>query len=116
MARKTSIATILYPENVTKAEYVARVGDLHINAYMSPLHTDEGKKEHYHLMLFFGSPKSDKQIKEIVERIGGVGCEPIINNRGYARYLCHLDNPEKKQYSPDDVLEFGTIEHYSGYV
>ena len=24
--------------------------------------------------------------------------------RGYARYLCHLDNPEKVQYSPDDVI------------
>ena len=26
--------------------------------------------------------------------------------RGMARYLVHLDNPEKAQYSPEDVLAF----------
>ena len=91
MSRKNSIATILYTENVSKETYIEHINDLHINAYMSPLHTDEGKKEHYHLMLFFGSLKSDSQIKEIVDIVGGVGCEPIISNRQYARYLCHLD-------------------------
>jgi len=31
--------------------------------------------------------------------------------RGYARYLCHLDNPEKHQYSRDDVKAFGGADY-----
>ena len=28
-----------------------------------------------------------------------------------ARYLCHMDNPEKKQYSPDDVICLGGADY-----
>lgn len=31
--------------------------------------------------------------------------------RGYARYLCHLDNPEKAQYKSDDVKCFGGADY-----
>lgn len=35
--------------------------------------------------------------------IHGVGCEPVQSLRGYSRYLCHLDNPDKVQYPIDGV-------------
>ncbi|WP_371130630.1 Rep family protein, partial [Adlercreutzia sp. DFI.6.23] len=31
---------------------------------------------------------------------------PKGTKRNCARYLCHLNNPEKHQYSEADVLEF----------
>lgn len=37
-------------------------------------------------------------------RYGGVGCEKVNSIRGYARYLCHLDNPDKAQYNIEDVV------------
>lgn len=46
------------------------------------------------------------QVKELFDQIGGVGVETVNSLRGYARYLCHLDNPDKHQYFPGDVKAF----------
>jgi hypothetical protein len=51
----------------------------------------------------YDSVKTIQQAKENFDKIGGVGCEIVNSTRGYARYLCHLDNPDKFQYSVDDV-------------
>ena len=45
------------------------------------------------------------------ELIGGVGREAVNSARGYARYLCHLDNPEKAQYDPKDIIAFGGADY-----
>ncbi len=37
--------------------------------------------------------------------INGVGCIRIENLRSHARYICHLDNPDKYQYKPSDVIQ-----------
>lgn len=62
-------------------------------------------------MLMFEGVKTLEQAKEVFDKIGGVGHEIIQSARGYARYLCHLDNPEKAQYSPDDVKMFGGADY-----
>ena len=80
-----------------------------VPAFISPLHdkdvnpTGEPKKPHYHVMIMFDNTKVPEQAMEIFSLIGGVGCEIVKSLRGYARYLCHLDNPEKVQYFVDDV-------------
>jgi hypothetical protein len=51
----------------------------------------------------FDSTKTVDQAKEVFDTIGGVGCEIVKSIRGYARYLCHLDNPEKAQYKQEEV-------------
>ena len=51
----------------------------------------------------FDSVKTLEQAESIFNTIGGVGCERVNSIRGYSRYLCHLDNPEKSQYNVDDV-------------
>ena len=48
---------------------------------------------------------------DIFEKIGGVGCQRINVVRGYARYLCHLDNPEKAQYNISDVISLGGADY-----
>ena len=77
---------------------------------ISPLHDSdfnpdgEVKKAHYHVIIMFDSVKTPLQAKEIFDCIGGVGCEMVKSSRGYMRYLCHLDNPDKHQYNPLDVI------------
>lgn len=49
-------------------------------------------------MILFEGVKTSEQAKEVFSAIGGVGIEPLKSTRAYARYLCHLDNPDKAQY------------------
>ncbi len=111
-------ATVVYPESAPD-NWLSVLSDLMIPCYVSPLHDRDlnadntPKKPHYHVFMIFDGKKSRQQIKEIVERFGGVGQENIISKRGYARYLCHLDNPEKAQYDTDDVKSFGGLDYES---
>ena len=111
-------ATVVYPASAPD-NWLSIIGDMMIPCYISPLHDKDfnadktPKKPHYHVFMIFEGKKSRTQIKEIVERFGGVGQENILSKRGYARYLCHLDNPEKAQYNTDDVRSFGGLDYDS---
>lgn len=106
--RARNFATVVYPESAPSdwQEILARHC---IPAFISPLHdkdvnpTGEAKKAHYHVLIMFEGKKSLEQVKEVFDTIAGVGCEVVKSLRGYARYLCHLDNPDKAQYEPSDV-------------
>lgn len=106
--RKRNWATVVYPESAPQG-WQEILSDYHIAAFISPLHdqdlnpTGEEKKPHYHVMLMFEGKKSYDQVHEMITQIGGVGLEVVDSLRGYARYLCHLDNPEKALYMVDDV-------------
>lgn len=106
--RTRNFATVIYPESAPN-NWQELLSDCFVPAFISPLHdkdvnpTGEPKKAHFHVMLMFEGPKTLEQAQEIFSKIGGVGCEKVNSIRGYARYLCHLDNPEKVQYSQDDV-------------
>lgn len=111
--RIRNAACVVYPDSAPE-NWVQILRNLHINVFISPLHDkdinpdgNEPKKPHYHVLLMFEGVKSPDQINEIFSSIGGVGFEVVSSLRGYARYLCHLDNPEKFQYSPDDVISIG---------
>lgn len=110
--RLRNYATIVYPDSAPD-NWMGILGEMCIPAYVSPLHDKdknphgESKKPHYHVLLAFDGKKSLKQVVEIISQINGVGCEKVLSLRGYARYLCHLDNPEKTQYSVEDVCCFG---------
>lgn len=81
---------------VTKTERVPQVGDL--------------KKPHRHVlvMLDYSAPLQtwlnnfaplDIHYMEIVK-----------SKRGYMRYLCHLDNPDKARYLTSDVISLGGVD------
>ena len=108
-ARRTrNYATVVYPDSAPE-NWIEILAEQFVPAFISPLHdsdlnpTGEVKKAHYHVIIMFDSVKTSEQAKEVFEKIGGVGCEIIQSIRGYARYLCHLDNPEKAQYKQEDV-------------
>jgi len=111
-------ATVVYPESAPD-NWLSVLRDLMIPCYVSPLHDKDlnadktPKKPHYHVLMIFEGKKSRAQIEDIVKRFGGVGQEDVKSKRGYARYLCHLDNPEKAQYDIDDVKAYGGLDYES---
>ena len=116
--RTRNFATVVYPESAP-ADWLDKLDAYHVAALVSPLHdrdtnpSGEIKKPHYHVLLLFDGPKEfETQIKPIFDEIGGVGRETVASARGYARYLCHLDNPEKAQYDPADVRSFGGANYF----
>lgn len=114
--RTRNYATIVYPESAP-SNWLEVLEEMHIQALVSPLHdrdilpTGEPKKAHYHVILLFESVKTMKQAREAIAKIAGVGCEPVNGLRGYARYLCHLDSPDKASYEVSEVLAFGGLDY-----
>lgn len=116
--RTRNFATIVYPESAPR-DWQEILAEAKIPAFISPLHdrdinpTGEEKKPHYHVIIMFEGVKTSEQAKEIFDAIGGVGLEIVQSIRGYARYLCHLDNPEKHQYEEADVRQLGGADYLS---
>ena len=112
MERRTrNWASVIYPDSQeTPGNWIEILKEQIVPCFISPIHDKdknsdgETKKNHYHIMILFESVKTREQAKEIFALVGGVGAEPIKCVRAYARYLCHLDNPEKAQYNINDVI------------
>lgn len=110
-AKARAWATVLYPESMQE-DFLSVIGREGVSAMLSPLHDRDvnpdgtPKKAHYHLIIQWEGPVTDVKAKRYFKLIGGVGCEQVTSTRGYARYLCHLDNPEKCQYDINDVKCF----------
>lgn len=106
--RTRNFATVVYPESAP-SNWQDLLSDQFVPAFISPIHDrdinpdDEIKKSHYHVVVMFDSVKTKEQAEDLFKLIHGVGCEIVQSIRGYARYLCHLDNPEKFQYQIEDV-------------
>lgn len=116
--RTRNFATVVYPESAPE-NWMDIIRESHINCMISPLHKydinpdGEVKKPHYHVIVMFDSVKTLEQFGEFADSFGGVGKEKVNSIRGYARYLCHLDNPEKAQYNPNDVICIGCEDYFS---
>lgn len=116
--RTRNWATIVYPSSA-KEDWISTLSSLLVPALISPLHSEDKDekgellKQHYHVAILFDSVKTAKQAREIFDLIGGVGTVAIQSMRTYARYLCHLDNPEKAQYSVNDVICCSGADYHS---
>lgn len=115
--RTRNYGTVVYPDSAPQ-DWQNILAEQFIPALISPLHdkdtnpdNNEQKKAHYHVMIMFDSVKTKEQAIEVFRSIGGVGCEVIQSRRGYARYMCHMDNPEKFQYKQDDVRALGGADY-----
>lgn len=112
--RTRNYATIVYPESAPP-DWMEKLSDAHIPALVSPLHdkdtTADGelKKPHYHVQLLFQSVKSHRQVEAIVAEFGGVGVEVVQDAKAYARYLIHMDHPDKAQYDAQDIVELSGV-------
>lgn len=115
--RTRNWATIVYPESAV-SDWIDILKSFNVPFFISPLHDrdfdEDGcvKKPHFHVLLMFDSVKRKEQAIEIFEKIGGVGYKKVSSLRGYARYLCHLDDLDKAQYDCNDVLCYGPTADY----
>lgn len=71
---------------------------------ISPLHRDfnpddSEKKPHWHVLLAWDGPTTCAVAQRISDSVNASNVRPIASVRGMYRYHCHLDNPEKVQYS-----------------
>lgn len=117
--RTRNWATVCYPESM-KCNLVDILTDQHIPCLISPLHdsdvnpdSGEIKKAHYHVLFLFDGVKTRQQVSTLVDLIGGVGLEVVNSARAYARYLVHMDNPDKYQYDKDSVTCLGGADFFS---
>lgn len=115
-----SWATIVYPENAPE-RWQEKLDALLIPCVISPIHDkdidEEGnpKKPHYHVLMQFGTPKSNLQVKDITWKFGGVGAELIKDMNASVQYLWHENHPQKAQYRKEKVKVMNgfDIEKYS---
>ena len=98
-----------------RRDVAQRLSDMVIPSLISPIHDkdykDDGKlaKPHVHVISLWEQPTRYNVVLEALR----IGCgfeqvkynQPVVNIRAMMRYLIHLDNPEKIQYSPLDVIE-----------
>lgn len=102
--RFRNFSCILYEDSVV-SDFVRIIDSWHVPCFLSPYHcldkAEDGstKKPHWHLLYMSEGKKSVDQMRALFSSIGGVGLEVVQSIRGAARYLCHIDNPEKAQYS-----------------
>lgn len=76
---------------------------------ISPLHDKDkhedgtDKKPHYHVILAYSGPTTYNNVKALTTSLNQPIPIPLDSVKGYYRYLTHMDNPEKAQYSEDDI-------------
>ena len=114
--RKRNWAFVVYPDSAPD-NWREMLHEMLVPGFISPLHDadenadGEQKKPHWHVMLTFKGLKSLDQVKEITEAINSPAPQECKDVRAYARYLCHLDNPEKAQYQISDVESLGGADY-----
>lgn len=122
VAKTRGYACVIYTDSAPE-DWKERLIETHIPALISPYHDKDvnadgsPKKPHYHVMIVFDGPRTPEQAERILTQIGAANGEVKALNSitGYARYLCHLDNPDKYQYNQDEVVALAGAE-YDAYI
>lgn len=122
VAKTRGYACVIYTDSAPN-NWREILVDTHIPALISPYHDRDlnadgtPKKPHYHVMIIFDGPRTHEQAEKILTQIGAANGEVKSLNSitGYARYLCHLDNPDKVQYDQSEVIALAGAE-YDAYI
>ena len=108
-------AFVAYPDSAPEG-WEQIIDAQHVPWCRSPLHDQdknpdgEPKKAHWHCILAFEGVKTYEQVAAITAAVNGTIPQPVDSLRGYVRYLVHMDNPEKAQYSRSDIACFGGMD------
>lgn len=116
---------VFYPEDLPE-DWEQRVNELLIKWIRSPLHDQDlnadgkPKKPHYHSLFLFSAVKTQEQVENIFKElfgeseegsIIGVAMPQMVNDRtSLIRYMAHLDNPEKAQYDPSEIVGYNGVD------
>lgn len=116
MIKKRNWGAVIYPESAPK-DWIEILTLKGLSFAVSPLHdkdinpTGEEKKAHYHIIMCFPGPTTDKTVNDIiVKELGQPIAIPLESVRGYYRYFTHKDNPEKYQYNSNDIQLFNAFD------
>lgn len=119
--RYRNFTFLLYPDSapenwreILEEEFTPMYVSLH-NKDKDLGHDEEDRKDHYHILVMYDSPKAPDCLDELIEKVNGV--KPplhifvVKNLRTMARYLTHMDQTEEKYpycYDPEHkVIELG---------
>lgn len=106
---------VLYPESAPE-QWRTVLDDMHIQWVESPLHDADlngdgtQKKPHWHVALLFEGNKSFEQIKEITDSLNAPIPKKVASIRSLVRYMAHIDDPKKHQYSIADIIGHGGVD------
>lgn len=108
--RSRNWAAVVYPESAPD-NWRDILDEAAIPWCESPLHdkdtdplTGEVKKAHWHIAFCFCGKKSFEQVKDVLAPLRCPIPKRINDMTGAVRYMAHMDNPKKFQYSPDDII------------
>lgn len=110
--RTRSWTFVVYPESAPSS-WREQLDELHVRWVEGPLHdrdlnaNGEPKKPHIHVLLLFDGKKSFDQIRELTDALGQPIPQRCHDARALVRYMAHLDNPEKAQYDPAQIVGHG---------
>lgn len=113
--KKRNWACVFYPESLP-VDWLDILQQKGVAFCVSPLHNQDinpdgsQKKDHYHVILCFDGPTTDKNVKAICSELGQPIPIPLESVRGYYRYLTHKDNPDKFQYNESDIRSYNGFE------
>lgn len=102
----------VYPDSAPE-NWLQILTEMQVSGSVSPLHDKDVngdgtvKKPHYHVLLCFDGKKSYEQIVSITEALSAPIPQRCRSVKGSVRYFTHMDNPEKAQYSRNDIKVFG---------
>lgn len=119
VARAKNYTLVVYPEDLspemqTNDAWIDVFRDLGHKLIVSPYHDKDlnadgsKKKPHYHILLQGGRNWIKfAELKDLVKTdLKGKGVavpQKCSNSDGLKRYMTHIDNPDKYQYSKDDI-------------
>lgn len=119
--RIRNFAFIFYLD-LSPLDWESRLINLHLPGYYichnKDLNADNTpKKPHIHVLIATEGLHTLGKIKRISEHVGGKETvyQEVNSLRGYARYLCHLDDPLKHKYELNEVKSMGGC-NYTDYI
>ena len=99
---------VLYPESAPE-DWRQILTETGLQCAVSPLHDKdinpdgEPKKPHYHVILCYSGPTTYNTVKALTDKLNQPVPQALDSVKGYYRYFTHKDNPEKYQYSEDEI-------------
>lgn len=113
---RTRSWTFVIYEDSAPSNWADLLDEQYIEWVESPWHDrdlnadGQPKKKHKHILLLFGGVKSYEQVKEITDLVNAPIPQRCHNAKALVRYMAHLDNPEKAQYSIQDIKAHGGVD------
>ena len=107
--KKRNWTFVLYPESAP-ADWNDRLKLSGLMCAVSPLHdkdinpTGEAKKPHYHVLLVYSGPTTYNAVAKFTASLNATIPQALESVRGMYRYFSHKDNPEKYQYSEEEIF------------